>query len=148
MIEISRMTESDIPTAAEISRRNSPDPWTESTFVSFFGKSLTAFLVAKEDGKLCGFLIGSMIGEYKSVEILAVDLPYRRKGAATMLMNSFAKLSPNLPISLEVRKHNAAAVAFYEKYGFTKCAVRKKMYNDPPDDGLVYIYEKNTGSNL
>ena len=42
-----------------------------------------------------------------------------------------------IALTLEVRSHNQAAIALYEKLGFRNAGRRKGYYDDPPDDALI-----------
>ncbi|MDP3130598.1 MAG: ribosomal protein S18-alanine N-acetyltransferase [Bacillota bacterium] len=42
-------------------------------------------------------------------------------------------------LTLEVRPTNAAAIAFYQKFGFTKMTVRKQYYEDGEDADLMLL---------
>ena len=44
---------------------------------------------------------------------------------------------------LEVRKSNVAAIALYEKAGFTRVGERKNFYTRPREDALLYNYYIN-----
>ena len=40
-------------------------------------------------------------------------------------------------VYLEVRTQNAPAIALYEKTGFERTGLRKRFYQNPPDDAIT-----------
>ena len=40
-------------------------------------------------------------------------------------------------VYLEVRTQNAPAIALYEKNGFIRTGLRKRFYQNPPDDAIT-----------
>lgn len=64
----------------------------------------------------------------------------RRQGHARLLMEQLVALvaTRECPaITLEVRASNNAAINLYESFGFTRKAMRKGYYANPPEDALV-----------
>ena len=60
--------------------------------------------------------------------------------ALTLALIESARESGASVIMLEVRKSNAAAIALYEKAGFTLVGQRKNFYTLPREDALLYNY--------
>jgi len=64
----------------------------------------------------------------------------RRKGIASQLLAALiaaARERGITALTLEVRSSNTAAIALYEKHGFTREGVRKKFYSHPIEDGII-----------
>ena len=75
----------------------------------------------------------------------AVAPEHRRKGVADFLIERIledARRKGLLRATLEVRLGNAAAIALYEKWGFTAAAMRPRYYPDNREDALVMWKEK------
>lgn len=71
---------------------------------------------------------------------IAVDSSARRKGVATRLVDAMVRKAGELGLaflSLEVRSSNQAAIALYERCGFTVRGVRPKFYRDPLEDAVI-----------
>lgn len=83
-------------------------------------------LFAIEDGKIIGYIIGTMLKnafEKKSsyLDDIFIKEGYRRKGYGTQLMNEFIKLMKNKKVKkirLGVRTNNEKAINLYKKLGF------------------------------
>ena len=100
------------------------------------------FLVAEEDGAICGY-----IGMYLSIdegEITNVAvLPAKRgSGVGSMLLKhalACAAQEEIVQVVLEVRVSNEPAIRLYEKYGFKHCGIRKGFYDFPKEDAYIMI---------
>ena len=75
---------------------------------------------------------------------VATSPEHRRRGVAAALMSNivdFANKKGIVHLMLEVRASNAGAIALYEKFGFTKVAVRKNYYSKPTEDADIMRLE-------
>jgi [ribosomal protein S18]-alanine N-acetyltransferase len=95
-------------------------------------------LVAECDGMVRGFLVLRQIvpGEEAEILNLAVHPAFRRQGVAAMLL-ARARLQCPGQLWLEVRKSNAAALAFYTHHGFLATGLRRNYYTHPEEDAIV-----------
>lgn len=78
-------------------------------------------------------------GEVTQVMTIGVDPEYQRLGVGRALLQALVDRSRQLRASamlLEVRVDNDAAIALYEKFGFTKIGLRKRYYQ--PEDKDAY----------
>ena len=91
-------------------------PYDELTFIYYLGKYPDNFLVYVEESsdKILGYIIFCPSGHIVSI---AVDLPYRRRGIGTKLMQEALKVSYGNAM-VEVRVRNRIAQMFYKKLGF------------------------------
>jgi ribosomal protein S18 acetylase RimI-like enzyme len=67
------------------------------------------------------------------------------QGIGSALLGSMieaAKTTNLEQLELDVVEGNAAAVALYEKHGFSLIAERKRYYKDPLEDACIYRYDK------
>lgn len=83
------------------------------------------------DDKVLGYIEYNDL--YDSIDIVNVfvDIDYRRKGIASLLMEKLIDLSKESGknnITLEVNILNESAIFLYIKFGFRKVAVRKGYY--------------------
>lgn len=92
------------------------------------------FLVASEDEKIMGFLLGSMTSpEEARILIMSVRADVRNRGVGTALLNDFLArcgFKGIRRVVLEVRTSNAHARNFYSNRGFQVDGVLKKYYLD------------------
>lgn len=82
-------------------------------------------------------LVYQLIYDRIEIDYIITDPKYRKRGIATSLLN-YAFKDTN-KASLEVKSDNVSAIAFYEKNGFKKVAIRKKYYKD--QDGILMVRE-------
>lgn len=69
---------------------------------------------------------------------------YRRMGIGRALLRDVQGLARELhmlQVILEVRSSNKAAIALYEGLGFGQIGLRKKYYQEPSEDALVFLWE-------
>ena len=91
-----------------------------------------------------GIFSGDVIVDELQIDNLAVSEQWRRQGIGRALLNSALSMAASLgavAATLEVRKANASALAFYEIEGFTTVGLRKRYYANPPDDALLLSRE-------
>jgi [ribosomal protein S18]-alanine N-acetyltransferase len=123
----------DLDAIHRIERDSFPIPWRRF----FFENELTAErrynLVAKRDGVVIGYLFAMWIFDEMHVNKIAVDEKERRTGIADALMAecfAFARMHEIKSISLEVRKSNLGAQAFYRHLDFESSYIRPRYYPD------------------
>ena len=94
-------------------------------------------IVYEKNDEILGFI--SAVHLYDTCDIidLIVDPKHRRKMIATNLIGYLiSDLGEDLKlITLEVAKHNEAAISLYEKFGFEVVNERKNYYKD--DDAYL-----------
>jgi [ribosomal protein S18]-alanine N-acetyltransferase len=98
-------------------------------------------LVALSDNNLAGFAVASCLPqEPAEIEGLVVDEKYRRQGIASALIRAckeWAASAGALSIRLEVRASNAAALALYQRHGFSAVGYRRAYYSAPMEDAVL-----------
>ena len=140
MYKISLLDISDLDEAYEIEVLTNPSPWSFDNFKSSFEVGHHG-LVCKEDNKMLGFLIFSPIKPEAHLLSIAVIKTQQSKGMGSLLLKSMISQCKVMGINqvfLEVRISNKKAIAFYQKYGFKKDAIRENYYSgDMPEDALL-----------
>ena len=140
MFKISLMDFSNLEEAYKIELEVNPSPWSKDNFFSSFEVGHNS-IVCKEDKKIIGFLIFSLIKKESHLLNIAVLEDWQRRGSGQMLMDTFIKQSKVLgadKIYLEVRSKNLKAINFYKKYKFVKDAIRSNYYTgNNPDDAVL-----------
>jgi [ribosomal protein S18]-alanine N-acetyltransferase len=130
---IEAATRADVPAIHRIEKASFPAPWRAEFFSSELGAEGRYNLVAKRDGVVVGYLFAMWIFDEMHVNKIAVDANARRRGIAGALMArcfAFAQEHGVATISLEVRKSNAGAQAFYQHLGFASTYMRQRYYPD------------------
>jgi ribosomal-protein-alanine N-acetyltransferase len=98
-------------------------------------------VVALSDNNLAGFAVASCLCmEPAEIEGLVVDERFRRRGIGSALIRAckdWAAAAGALNIRLEVRASNAAALALYQRHGFSPVGHRRAYYSAPVEDAVL-----------
>ena len=144
------MSVSDVDQVVAIERLSFPLPWSKESFIREICEiDNSRLLVVTEDEEATADLMGYAcwweVVDECHITNFAVSPAYRRRGVADFLLENIledAKARGLLRATLEVRLGNAAAIALYEKWGFTAAAMRPRYYPDNREDALVMWKEK------
>jgi [ribosomal protein S18]-alanine N-acetyltransferase len=141
VLEIRRLSYSDLPQVIAVERRAFPTPWSLAMFVLELSKPSGVCLVAVRDGAIAGHLVCSRYDAVWHLMNVAVDPVLRRQGIATALLRELlARIddgSGSAQLTLEVRPTNAGAIALYERFGFRSAGTRPRYYQDNGEDALI-----------
>lgn len=130
---------SDLEEAYKIELDVNPSPWKYETFLSSFEVGHKG-LICKKDNLMIGFIIFSPISPEAHILSISVRNEMQSKGIGTLLLKSMldqCKVMNYKKIFLEVRVSNEKAIDFYEKFGFSKDAIRNNYYTDNSEDALL-----------
>ena len=140
-VDIRRLTIADLSAIERIEQRVYPTPWSRSMFAGELAKPSSVSLGAfDEQGVLTGYLIVSRYVDAWHVMNIAVDLEVRRLGVASRLLEVLFELTAGdtrRGYTLEVRISNRAAIALYERFGFTTSGIRRGYYTDNREDARI-----------
>jgi ribosomal-protein-alanine N-acetyltransferase len=103
-------------------------------FMTFYESGPETFLVAEEDGKILGFVIGFKQSSLEGkIFWLAVKPGYQNQGIGTRLMINLLEIFRELGVigaTLEVRISNSQAQALYAALGFDTISLSPFYYSD------------------
>ncbi len=126
----------DLVSEARTQRESWARTWSDAALESEF-ESAALFVANDKSGAFAGFALVRAPGNMWEVMLLAVSPPHRRTGTVRRLIAAIdehrsAGLSnaSKLPLALEVRADNLAAIGAYEKLGFKKVGRRTGYYDD------------------
>jgi len=125
------MRDEDIAAVVAIEQASFSAPKDELIFRNDQNK----YLVAKEGGKIVGYMGVEKISEEVHIVNMAVHPDFRGEGVGKRLVEKI--LNHKEAFFLEVRVSNIAAQKLYGKYGFKVVGTRKKYYNDNNEDAFV-----------
>jgi len=131
--EIEVAAPGDLDAIVKLEQRAFPAPWRREFFESELRGLGRHCLVARRNGKVIGYLFAMWFFDEMHVNKIAVDERERRKGIALALMHrciAFGLENGVRTISLEVRKSNEPAQAFYRFLDFEASYVRPRYYPD------------------
>jgi len=109
-------------------------------YMNFYEMVGDGFLVAEEDGKVVGYIVGYRSAENEGhIFSVGVKEKYRGKGIGSELIRAICDIfvANGLKYArLEVRSSNIRAQKLYKSIGFVPCWTEKKYYSDG-EDGMI-----------
>ena len=139
MYKVSLMGIDDLKEAYKIECEVNPSPWKYETFLSSFEVGHKG-LICKHDSEIIGFIIFSPINPEAHILSISVTKKIQSKGVGALLLQSMLDQCAAMnykKIFLEVRISNLQAINFYQKFGFSKDAIRDNYYTDNSEDALL-----------
>lgn len=139
-MKIIPMNESHVAQVAALEKRCFSDPWSENSVASELENPLSLWLIAEEDGAVCGYVGSQTVLDETDMMNIAVHPDCRRKGIAAALITELVsrlKARGSRVLRLEVRESNFSAIALYEALGFTQLGLRKNYYRNPKENALI-----------
>jgi len=130
----------DLDAVLDLEQKCFDVPWTRGMFEDELFNPSAVYLVAEDDGKVCGYAGMWKIIDEGHITNLAVHPDYRGKGYGKMLIQSLISYSRGNGISaitLEVRKSNIPAITLYESFGFDRAGLRKNYYPNNNEDAII-----------
>jgi len=130
MYKVSLMSIDDLKEAYKIECEVNPSPWKYETFLSSFEVGHKG-LICKHDSEIIGFIIFSPINPEAHILSISVTKKIQSKGVGSLLLQSMLDQCAAMnykKIFLEVRTSNLQAINFYQKFGFSKDAIRDNYY--------------------
>jgi ribosomal-protein-alanine N-acetyltransferase len=131
----------DLGRITEIESLCFTDPWELSALAAEMAEDhLRMPLVAEVGGRVVGYLMAWKIVEILHVLNIAADPAGGRRGIGSTLLLAAADEGRDLGmerITLEVRRSNAGARAFYAKFGFVETGVREGYYAEDGEDAII-----------
>jgi len=143
-ITVTRVTPDTLDQVAEIAVLQSEtftNPWSaDSLRWEIANTDVARLYVMRAGDELIGFCACWVILDELHINSVAVADRWRRQGLASRLLREVcrdARGAGATQATLEVRRSNVAALALYERLGFTCEGVRKDYYQTPREDALV-----------
>jgi [ribosomal protein S18]-alanine N-acetyltransferase len=98
--------------------------------------------ITLSDSTLAGFAVASWLSQEAAAEVegLVVDEKYRRQGMGSALLGACLEWAADAGASsmrLEVRVSNTAALALYQRHGFSAVGRRRAYYSAPVEDAVL-----------
>lgn len=142
-MKISPMTEQDLNQVTALEQEMFSVPWTRQGFLDALKRTDTCYLVAKEQGEICGYCGFYQSFEEADIVNVAVSPKYRQRGIGRKLLEQLLLAGRQKGVQrflLEVRVSNAPAIALYTSMGFVLDGTRKDFYDKPKED--AYLFSK------
>ena len=139
-MKLVKMTENHIPQMAELEKICFSMPWSEDMIRSELENPSCLYLAATDGDILVGYIGVQTVLDEGYINNVAVRPEYRRRGIASALISLLIEQGREIGLAfltLEVRASNEAAIAVYEKLGFTPVGRRKNYYEKPREDAIL-----------
>ncbi len=132
-VTISDMRLQDLDLITDNLETDFDDFWNYSVFKSELTNGNSRYLVAKIENQIVGFAGIIPVLDEADISNIVVRKSFRNQKIGSLLLDALLRLAISLnlkTINLEVRESNIPAIKLYEKYGFEKCGIRKKYYEN------------------
>ena len=140
-IHIVPMHADHIPAIAALESLCFSRPWSERMLAEELENQCAAFLTATDEaGQVLGYAGLLVAADEGYITNVAVHPQQRRRGIAAKLLQvfcDFAQAHHLAFLTLEVRPSNEAAIALYQRFGFTERGRRRNYYDLPKEDALI-----------
>ena len=136
-----RALPTDLEAMADAERRCFPDPWSFRLLSELLVSPYDSVFVLVSENTLLGYVNVRVLGDEAELMRIAVVPEERGKRCGlTLLRAGLAEMCARgaEAATLEVRAGNTAAIRLYEKHGFLLAGRRKKYYENPVEDALIY----------
>ncbi len=133
----------DVPTLAELDAACFGNPWSDSIWAQEVARDVAEVTVALSHDPLVGLVGASCVWQVADEAHLlriATRPTFRGRGVARDLLEAAlvsARAAGCVSMLLEVARRNRAALALYDRTGFSVVGERKGYYATPPDDALL-----------
>ena len=135
-IAVRRVSHQDLGRVFEIEASSFAEPFPFSFFERMLEISPRAFLIAVHNGEPAGYVVASVEGKAGHILSIAVDPGKRRMGIGAALMTELSRELEAMGmswLSLEVKRSNLAARAFYGRMGFGETGILEGYYGGHED---------------
>jgi ribosomal-protein-alanine N-acetyltransferase len=137
-------TPADLPAILTLASHSwSAGQWSAGHYQRIFTESTPrrVALVVEEGSVVQAFLVASVLDREREIENIVVAHGERRRGFGKQLLDEFLRLSRGDAakiVFLEVRESNLAARKLYEKCGFIEKGRRRRYYQQPEENAILY----------
>lgn len=141
MTELRLLNETDLKRISTLENEIFSDPWSEAALADWLSSDFSLGCVLEEDGDAVSYAVGNLIAGEAELFRIGCTPRMRKRGYGNATLHFFLKEAEQRGaerIFLEVREHNLAARALYEKNGFTLTGTRHLYYKNPSEDAALY----------
>jgi ribosomal-protein-alanine N-acetyltransferase len=146
---IQLMQLSDLNNVLKIEAQSFSTSWTFNAFIyELLVNEKATYYTFKVENQIIAYIGYWLLDDDIHITNLAVAPIFRKRGAASQLINFIIKKAKNIgvsQVSLEVRISNQEAINLYEKIGFDQGKILEKYYKS--EDGIEMILLLTGGNN-
>lgn len=145
MIQVRRIRPGEAEAVARVEEECFRDPWSANSITDMLSDPHTCYIVAAVDGEIIGYCGSRTVLDEGDILRVAVLQQWRSRGVASRILDCLIESTPDVRNwYLDVREHNAAALALYRKFGFTAIGRRRGYYRHPLEDAILMQRESKT----
>ena len=133
MIEVYKMSLTDLESIKEILVSDFDDFWNYSILKDELSNANSYYLVAKLDNEILGFAGIKYVLNDADIMNIVVKKSKRKSGIGSLLLKNIIELCKKLNVYtlfLEVNEKNLPAISLYKKFGFEEVGFRKNYYKE------------------
>lgn len=152
MTLIRSMSRDDLDAVMRLEAASAEAPhWERAVYEGFLsqGGPVKQVFVARDDGRLAGFVAARVMVDVCELESIVVDAAVRKTGVGKALLATLVRWARGnnvVRVELEVRSGNDAAICFYERAGFRRDGLRRGYYRNPEEDAVLMSLALASGS--
>ncbi len=136
------MTREDVAEVAGIERSAFSNPWSPRSFESLVDQDGWQLrVVERRRGGVVAYAAFHVLLDEAELANIAVRRDRRRRGVGRLLLDHVLTEAARLGarrMYLEVRESNRGAAALYESRGFERVGTRRRYYQAPTEDAMVF----------
>lgn len=138
-----RLREEMLPSVAELERLCFAEPWSVRSLGLLLTEEAAGVAICSGSGEVVAY--GGILWAADEGQILnlAVHPDFRRQGFGAAVLSELLRMAAERgcrEVSLEVRISNRAAIALYERAGFSTAGIRRHFYRNPAEDAAVMLF--------
>ncbi len=117
-------------------------PWSRQALELLVGDTALGFACLDEEGTPVSYVGMITVLDEGQITNVATHPDHRRRGLGGRVLAALlaeARRRALSTVTLEVRQSNAAAIALYEKHGFSVVGQRNHFYKNPREHALVML---------
>lgn len=128
----------------KLENENSDRAWPHEFFINQLSRPPSRFFLAAPETdplSLSGYLLALAVADEATIITFLIEESRRGCGIGTKLLETAISVMNErdavTSITLEVRPSNEPAIRLYQKFGFSRCGLRKAYYSDNLEDAWI-----------
>ncbi len=140
-LTIRPMRQEDLESVGDLDALSFAEPWPKHSFAYELTTNYSICLVAADtNNQVLGAIVVWIIVDEAHIATIAVHPDHLHKGIGSCLLAQALLFSAErgaISSMLEVRRHNLAAIALYQRFGYHRVGTRKNYYKNDNEDALL-----------